>query len=571
MPTTAFALIGNNNISLYAPLAGVGTDKTSEGFIFVATGTDCSIRVKNSATSSSFWGQFRVDGGAWQVLGTNTYPVSGGVSIFAGLSDSDHVVDVRLLNPANYSTLVVDTSTPPLSVSGAAPAIKYAPGFGATVSAQDADPALPVASRKWQFGGGAADFSATPTVNLDSNSVTAIFARVPNSGSVTAVTARVRGASAAVTTIDVYHKATPTQSARFVGTANITTDGYRHDNVTVACSPPLVGGDIVLLVGGSSATLKCISLAGITGILPALGTNIWKDAVVSGTSLTTQSGTSPSNYPAILCASLGYMAWNYGYPGSQLNTGANSSVIRESLLESVGATLWIEAQGQNEAAGSQSTFRTDLTAHISRVLTAQQSTYSVATKVLVLGLETPNTGALDPSRRAAFLGTAAAPGAAILSVNDTNTAFGAGRAFYLESSNAFAAIQALPGGWSLDNLHPNTQAATAAIAGGLFPQAALALGIVNPAPAYPGVYPIPVGVPAVSLYNTSVAVTPSDYADVAGGFVYALSASGAGVAAVVDTSGGVQYLPLTPGLPVPIRARRVLAIGTTATGITGYR
>ncbi|NBU34624.1 hypothetical protein EBZ38_12480 [bacterium] len=65
----------------------------------------------------------------------------------------------------------------------------------------------------------------------------------------------------------------------------------------------------------------------------------------------------------------------------------------------------------------------------------------------------------------------------------------------------------------------------------------------------------------------AAAVTPSDTVDL--GFITTqIIASGAGVISCnMQGTGTAVLIPVAAGVPLPIRVRRVLATGTTATGI----
>lgn len=70
--------------------------------------------------------------------------------------------------------------------------------------------------------------------------------------------------------------------------------------------------------------------------------------------------------------------------------------------------------------------------------------------------------------------------------------------------------------------------------------------------------------------NRWVAVTPNDGADLA--FVpKALWVNVAGNLALVDADGNDAIFAVAASIPIPLRARRVLATGTTATGIRAIR
>ncbi|MEX5730234.1 hypothetical protein Ga0609869_003587 [Rhodovulum iodosum] len=63
-------------------------------------------------------------------------------------------------------------------------------------------------------------------------------------------------------------------------------------------------------------------------------------------------------------------------------------------------------------------------------------------------------------------------------------------------------------------------------------------------------------------------ITPSDTADLAR-VTRALNVAGAGSVRVVTVTGQTGDIHVAAGIPFPIRVVRVLATGTTATGITG--
>jgi hypothetical protein len=69
------------------------------------------------------------------------------------------------------------------------------------------------------------------------------------------------------------------------------------------------------------------------------------------------------------------------------------------------------------------------------------------------------------------------------------------------------------------------------------------------------------------MQNRFVAVTPSDTVDLAVGHTITLTAAVAGVAKVNFQDGSQAIVPLAAGVPNYIDVKRVLATGTTATGI----
>lgn len=67
--------------------------------------------------------------------------------------------------------------------------------------------------------------------------------------------------------------------------------------------------------------------------------------------------------------------------------------------------------------------------------------------------------------------------------------------------------------------------------------------------------------------GTLIAVTPSDTADLAVGATRAIHVGTAGTLAVVDMNGNAAVLRSLDGQYHPVRVRRILATGTTATDI----
>ena len=72
---------------------------------------------------------------------------------------------------------------------------------------------------------------------------------------------------------------------------------------------------------------------------------------------------------------------------------------------------------------------------------------------------------------------------------------------------------------------------------------------------------------AIGPAATLIAVTPSDTADLPSGVTRAVHVGNAGTLAVLDTKGNTAILQSLDGQYHPVRVRRILATGTTATGI----
>lgn len=70
--------------------------------------------------------------------------------------------------------------------------------------------------------------------------------------------------------------------------------------------------------------------------------------------------------------------------------------------------------------------------------------------------------------------------------------------------------------------------------------------------------------PADNIFN----ITPNDGADLAT-FTRAINVAASGTVAVVTTAGVTGTVYVAAGVAFPVRARRVLATGTSATGIVG--
>lgn len=71
-----------------------------------------------------------------------------------------------------------------------------------------------------------------------------------------------------------------------------------------------------------------------------------------------------------------------------------------------------------------------------------------------------------------------------------------------------------------------------------------------------------------SFPSTSVAeVTPDDESDLAA-ITLAINVATPGSVKITAQDGTVARISISPGAPFPIRARRIWATGTTATGIT---
>lgn len=68
-----------------------------------------------------------------------------------------------------------------------------------------------------------------------------------------------------------------------------------------------------------------------------------------------------------------------------------------------------------------------------------------------------------------------------------------------------------------------------------------------------------------TVYNKSVAITPSDTVDFAGGLTTGIYVGGAGVVAVVFQDDSVVNFTCVAGQILPVRAKRVNNTSTTAT------
>lgn len=68
------------------------------------------------------------------------------------------------------------------------------------------------------------------------------------------------------------------------------------------------------------------------------------------------------------------------------------------------------------------------------------------------------------------------------------------------------------------------------------------------------------------------AITPSDTVDITGGILRGFYVGVSGDVAVIMADGSTVTWPaLAAGVPHPIQVKRILATGTTATGIVGGR